>query len=693
MKKYIYSIYEKIKIAANNLAIKLDAIREHQDEILAVRDSATTLLDENKKVAESVSKTIENIDEYDLDEIRSIEDVSGLEALKNDLKATQSLVQDATNTFSEHRKNIETATTDALKVVEKIDATERSIHQLQLLEQDAQKLEAKVEAYIQEEKLEQKDEKAEQIDDQSPEATVQECDNKPVCKFELIEISDKAGRSLAFNTRPKETDSATEGEGAKKGQQNKNSKPKEKKPKTLYVICGEKEGYDEEISIETWGECKSGSECPQIEFSGEGINKKEVKTLSKLELKSKKVIPDKSWADFLRKILVPDMKQLARPAIYNVKIHECDTPDKVPDLKVISFPPAGWEGKAHVKYLEKSDSEKDKIREENKGKGFLDLKPMGEWNIGGEMACYVDKEEWKASPPQKFLDQVQGCMNKIAPLFSEIENDYVKVAVGWPNIEFGGHVDLAERQGNHDLSYDADITFKAQPFFKVDVDVDIKAIILRVLGQYKLFSDFLNEIIQKAEDGVKLKYIEASAKIEVNLKTTTQIDGDLNWTRKATEGKWSVNAEKSSIGGQMGLEVYGGVHVEGKAFFVQAAAGAAIAIKSKDGKEKSTLKLFWAALEGVENPQLERQMSFNGLAVHYAAFAELGTDDTKAGKAVQELVSRRRGSTGEYDKLKENKDTNNFYEAGKKDEMKQLCLLIDEWSSIEESSELGKNEI
>ncbi|VUD41569.1 hypothetical protein TDB9533_00516 [Thalassocella blandensis] len=683
MKKYIYSIYEKIKIAANNLAIKLEAIRENQDEILAVHKSAETLLKENKKVADSVSKTIENIEEYDLDKIRSIEDVSGLEELKNDLKQTQTLVDEAAKTFKEHKANITSASNSAIETAQKIDATERSLYQLQLLEKDAKNIEEKVQAYIQEEQLEEKDEKAEQIENRNPEAVVQECSNKKVCNFELIEIADKAGRSLAYDVRPQKEE----------GEEGDNKK-KEKRPKTLYVICGEKDGYNEEISIETWGECKSGSECPQIEFSGEGASKKEVKKLSKIELKSKKVIPDKSWADFLRKILVPDMKQLARPAVYNVKVHECDTPDKVPDLKVISFPPAGWKGKAHVKYVEKSDSEKAKIRKENEGKGFLDLKPMGEWDIGGEMECYLDKEEWKASPPKKFLEQVQGCMNRIAPLFSEIGNDYVQVAVNWPSIEFGGHVDLAERQGSYDLSYDADITFKADPFIKVDFDVDIKAIILRVLGQYKLFSDFLNEIIQKAEDGVKLKHIEASAKIEVMLKTTSKIEGDLKWTRKATEGKWSVDASKSTIGGQMGLEVYGGVHVEAKAFFVQAAAGASIAIKSKDGKEKSTLKMFWAALEGVENPQLERQMEFNGLAIHYAAFAELGTDDTKAGQAVAEVVKKsRRGRGDEMDDDEDETESEKIFSAGKKDEMKKLCLLIDAWKSVDASSELGKDEV
>lgn len=691
MKKYIYSIYEKIKIAANNLAIKLEAIRENQDEILAVHNNAKTLLDENRKVAESVQKTLDNIDSYDANEVRAIEDVEGLKKLKKDLEETQKLAKQASNTFKEHKLNITAAVHDAVETAKKIDATERSLHQLKLLENDAQSIEAKVEAYIQEEELKEKDHLAEQVPNTDPETVVQECSNKKVCKFELIEIADKSGRSLAYDARPKDED-ASEG---KDGSNNKSKQKEDAPPKTLYVICGEKDGFDEEISIETWGECKSGSECPQIEFSGESISKRKVKKLSKIELSSKKVIPDKSWADFLRKILVPDMKQLARPATYQVKVHECDTPDKVSDLNVVAFPPAGWAGDAHVKYTEKSDEEKEKIREQNKGKGFLDLKPMGEWDIGGKMSCYLDEETWDAAPPKKFLEQVQDCMNKIAPLFSEIDNDYVQVGIEWPSIEFGGHVDLAERPGSYDLSYDAEINFKADPFIKVDVDVDIKAIILRVLGQYKVFSDFLNEIIQKAEDGVKLKYIEASAKIEVKLKTTAEIRGDLTWKRTVEEGKWSVDAGASTIGGQMGIEVYGGVNVEAKSFFVQAAAGASIAIKSKDGKEKSTFKLFWAALEGVENPQLERQMEFNGLAIHYAAFAELGTDDTKAGKAVQEVVRNTRQNNDDFDDFDEEEEaeTNNIFEAGEKDEMKQLCLLIDEWSSVEESSELGKNEI
>lgn len=694
MKKYIYSVYEKIKIAARNLAIKLDAVREHQDDILAVHNGVKSLIGDNKKVADSVSKTIDNLESYDLEKVRSIEDVGGLEELKKDLKETQGIVQEAAENFKAHKEKIKTEANNAIELVQKIDATERSQYQLVLLEEEAQKLEAKVEAYIQEEQLEEKDEKAEQVDNDSPEAVVQECDNKEVCKFELINIADKAGRSLAYSTKPKEEENP---EGNSKSSKEE-KKEQGRRPKILYVICGEKEGYEEEISIKAEGACKSGAECPQIEFSGEGISKKEVKKINKIALKSEKIIPDNSWADFLRKIIVPDMKQLARPAKYDIKVHECDTPDKVPDLKVIAFPPAGWKGDAFIKYIDKSDKEKKKIKESNEKKGFLEAEALGEWKVGGSMQCYLDKEDWEFKPPETFLEAVQECMNRIAPLFTEVKDsktsgDMVNVKLVWPNIEFGGGVDLAEHPDCHQLSYDGEIKLKADPFLHVKMDVNILQIMLRILDQTGTFGKFLDEILAKARKGVGSDKVGVKGDIEVMLKAETKIDGELKWKRTASEGKWGVDSANSSIAGSMGVEIYGKVHAEGKVFCVKASAGASIEVKSADGRDMSRFTMTWAALEGADNPTLERQMSYNGLGIYYSAYFELGTDETKAGQAVNSIVKKvARRSSGHRGVNEKQKESENLFDAGKKDELKELCILIDEWESRDESDEIGKTE-
>ncbi len=203
-----------------------------------------------------------------------------------------------------------------------------------------------------------------------------------------------------------------------------------------------------------------------------------------------------------------------------------------------------------------------------------------------------------------------------------------------------------------------------------------------------------------AEQGVGNRFIGGEAAINVMLEAKSAIEGDLKWQRQPNEGKWSTDKSKSSIGGFMSITIYGDVKVKGHAFKVKASAGASIHLKSYDGKEASKFDLRWAALEGMENPSLERQMSFNGLAIYYSAYAQLGTDETATGKATEKLIkalmkqdeklSRSRGNKkSEKDTETESK---NLISKGSK-ELKELCKLMKPWKNIDASTEIGKDEV
>ena len=86
-------------------------------------------------------------------------------------------------------------------------------------------------------------------------------------------------------------------------------------------------------------------------------------------------------------------------------------------------------------------------------------------------------------------------------------------------------------------------------------------------------------------------------------------------------------------------------------------------------------------------------MSFNGLGIYYSYFAELGTDGTQAGKAVNTAIknaARRGGQKASKAKVKESE---NLLNAGDKDEMKELCVLMKAWNSENESIQMGKDTI
>jgi VIT1/CCC1 family predicted Fe2+/Mn2+ transporter len=380
IKDYIYSIYNGIKISARNFSIKLEAIRQNQDQILAIKEQGSKLFNENKSLGESINSTIDSIQSYKADDISSISDIAGLKKLVGDLKETQKLAVKAIEETKAHKKNIEKLADDATKTVEKIDrdekekfaaaldklakeektkyenieASDSTIAVLSELETNSERIQAEAEKKIKELEIKEKDDAADQHSDADPQNSVEECKNKKICDISSIEIVDKANRSLSYNLK---TNNKPVDKDAK-------SEKKPPAPKTLYVIVGDKKSeeddFEEHITIKTEGKCKTDTACPQVSFNGGSTNEEAVGTLSQIKIKSEKVIPEQSWADFLRKILVPDMNKLSRPQIYKVKAHQCDAKDKVADLKVIAIPPVGWSGSAQISYKMKDDAEKEK---------------------------------------------------------------------------------------------------------------------------------------------------------------------------------------------------------------------------------------------------------------------------------------------------------------------------------------------
>lgn len=713
IKDYIYSIYNNVKVSARNLSVKLDAIRENQDEILKIRDASTKAFKENKALGESINSAVDSINNYSAGDISSINDLGGLKKLVKDLKETQKLAAEAIKKTQEHKKNIEKLAEDANKTVTAVDKSEagklaaldkvakeeqekyenqvvsdNTIASLDQLEENASRIQAEADKKIKELEMEEKDDDADAQSDEDPQNAVSECPNK--CKLTKVEVTDKANRLLSYNVNAKPVPAETDEKG------NKKSKPSI--PKTMFVIVGNKKAeagkdYAEHITIKSDGSCKSGSACPTVSFEGAGISEREVSTLSQIKIKSEKVIPEKSWADFLRKIIVPDMNVLAKPQVYNIKAHQCDIEDKVADLKVIAVPPVGWSGSAKISYKMKDDAEKEKIAKENAEKGIDEAKALGDWEFGGKIAAYIDDKDYSYEPPKEFLKGLQEGMNKITPMFSEIDNQYASVKVQWPNIDLSGNVDLIEHPTSHKLNYSGEINLKAAPLIQIDCDVDIKAIILRILAKHEMFSDYMMEILNKVEKGVGGEKVKFSAKIELLLKTSAEISGDLRWHRTKEDGAWQVDSAKSTVGGSMGVELYGAVHIEGRVFFVRAAAGASISGRSADGKEKCKFGIRWAALEGAQNPALQKELYFNGLAIYYTKYAELGTDDTEAGKAAQKVIKQAKMQGGDdLDDSEDVEESDNLFEAGSKD-LKSLCTLMNEWTSKNEVSELGKDEL
>ena len=116
MKEYLYIAGDKIKLWSNNLAVKMEAVRQNQDEILKVKGSIEGLVKESGNVTKSIQKTADNVGEYDTGKIRDISDVGGINDLVADLKETKKVADKSIGDLKKHIENVKKSGGDIVEV-------------------------------------------------------------------------------------------------------------------------------------------------------------------------------------------------------------------------------------------------------------------------------------------------------------------------------------------------------------------------------------------------------------------------------------------------------------------------------------------------------------------------------------------------------------------------------------------------
>lgn len=320
-----------------------------------------------------------------------------------------------------------------------------------------------------------------------------------------------------------------------------------------------------------------------------------------------------------------------------------------------------------------------------KGKGgqslLYQLEKQATWSLGGSVEAQYGVRKFKQdfanltgldddkrqgakadSDPlsRKLFSFTQGTLNKLANMldsFSGLES--TKFEVRWPKLTMAASLKLAEVKQKPDVVLEGRFSIGAEPLIGAQVQLDILdwlimatasglggppgAVLGRLLVKAKARlkeGKDPQRIKVEGKDELQDKMLPAGLKADLGIVFSMggDIGGALGWVCDVDGVHPDGDKAKIEAGIDFKLEAF--VKAELSIFIVRAAAGASIGIKSADGKGPSRIA-------GVVRPNpatitskkrgphgnyfnLVGQIEFNGLAIHYALYAEIGGNGNEA---------------------------------------------------------------
>lgn len=321
------------------------------------------------------------------------------------------------------------------------------------------------------------------------------------------------------------------------------------------------------------------------------------------------------------------------------------------------FPKAGWSGDLSFGYqYEKTKRKKIANERDIKDVEFGQLDDQGKWELKGsfegqygrttlqplELTLSGDGAKKDSDPASRALfKSTQAVLTKLTRVLALVcDFSESKLDILWPNLKFGGGVELAEVETKAIVRPAGNFYFAADPLIGAKVVVDIlEALVWFAAGCAGPGGPPFAKMLLKARTtlaGKKLpgapeepdKPMSASAEIGINLTIKGDVGGALGWTVK--EGKVAIDGDKALIKASLGFTVEAYVKVEGKIFVIKAAAGASISLLGSDGIEPAQITGSLAP-KGGKDFGIKGQLKGNGLAIYYALYLELGLSGDLAG--------------------------------------------------------------
>src|SRR5690625_72700 len=303
------------------------------------------------------------------------------------------------------------------------------------------------------------------------------------------------------------------------------------------------------------GTCVQGNnECPGITISGDGIS--ETITASPHKFPVVAAEPTRgvnSFTDFLRHYMVPNKERLDFQT-YTIKAHGCADIEQH-EAKIHVFPTYKWEGGVKMGYCYQGDFDNNKACTDEPAKWSLEAKLKG--NCGAQSWTL---ETGNGEETDDYFPSLYNMLRKFADRIDDMivakkekDSSPIKVDLTWPKIELSGDIELQEVETSHQVELGGSVSLNMSPLIEADMTLDIVHWLIKCAPPG--YSQLLEEIRQRAAEGIGTNHLNANAVVALDLTITGGLGGKLAWKRPANK-PWRGDATgKAALSFKLKAEV------------------------------------------------------------------------------------------------------------------------------------------
>jgi uncharacterized Zn-binding protein involved in type VI secretion len=351
--------------------------------------------------------------------------------------------------------------------------------------------------------------------------------------------------------------------------------------------------------------------------------------------------------------------------------------DEVPGseyAQIEVFPNAGWSGELEFGYtVDKKEKKLIPLTTYNNEQKLDKIKhatlyeKQGTFAVKGKLEAYVGRTplsieagvEGKANKADSdplsraAFRYTQAIIDRLSKVLWFIEDYYAtKFDIRWPCIKIGGGVALAEQEEKPTVGTEGTFSIDASPLIGLQVSTDILDWLIYAAGALipalAPFSQYLVRVKHRLKSGLtaggKKQDENANAKLDIGIVLTIggEIGGGLGW--KFSQGKVQTDTDKARIEAKVDFKLEALAKVEAKVFIIKANAYISLSAMSAGGSGPSQITGKVFPKEG-KDFAFTGSLSYNGLAVWYAYYFELGAEAELGNKEKDEGEEDGKAST------------------------------------------------
>lgn len=258
----------------------------------------------------------------------------------------------------------------------------------------------------------------------------------------------------------------------------------------------------------------------------------------------------------------------------------------------------------------------------------------GRWDWRGRLEANLGDHHWKKSfggkPHNRRNDSEQGLfpglrniLEKRLSLLLDLADEYDNIRLHWPDIRFSGRLQRQELPDGPAIADAWEIRLSLSPLLGADVQVDIFDFLVRSSHPYGVV---LGRIKDRLEKGIGAERVGLKAAIRLLLRIGGSAGGELHWQQPA--GQESRRDGLLEAGLRFGGEA--SVDVKGSVFLVRMAGQASLKSASADSSRRlSEVSGYCAADVAGDEPVIRGGLRFNGLAIYYTLFLQIGIEEIR----------------------------------------------------------------